>query len=217
VSEDSVIHSLLPATADIDQRGCVALIAIKRRVQCKTRLAGVLELGQRLALVRNMLGHVIDQCRQARLISQVAVLSPERDEVPADITVLADNGDGLNAALSQAHQSLQQLGVREWLVLPADLPGASAAEIDAVVAAGRASGCALAADAAGRGTNALYVRLQPGFSYCFGADSFASHRQAAARLGLDAATLQLPGLALDVDTPSDLFKLDARLWQRQTA
>jgi 2-phospho-L-lactate guanylyltransferase len=145
------------------------------------------------------------------------VLSPERDEVPGDITVLADNGDGLNAALSQAHTSLQQLGVREWLVLPADLPGVAAADIDAMVAAGRGGGCALAGDAAGRGTNALYLRLQPGFHYCFGDDSLRAHRQAAARLGLEARLLQLPGLALDVDTPADLFKLDTRLWQRQTA
>jgi 2-phospho-L-lactate guanylyltransferase len=199
------------------QPGCVALVAIKRRVQCKSRLAGVLELGQRLALVRNMLAHVIEQCRRATLVSQVAVLSPERDEIAADITVLADNGDGLNGALSQAQQSLLQMGVREWLVLPADLPGVTATDIDAMIAAGRARGCALAGDAAGRGTNALYVQLQSGFSYRFGDDSLAAHRRVAAQLGMRVQQLQLPGLALDVDTPADLFKLDACLWQRQTA
>jgi 2-phospho-L-lactate guanylyltransferase len=199
------------------QAGCLALIAIKRRVQCKSRLGAVLSLGQRLDLVRDMLAHVIGQCRQAKLVSQIAVLSPERDQVPVDIPVLADSGDGLNAALGQAQASLQRLGVRELLVLPADLPGLSAADIDAVIAAGRTSGCALASDATGRGTNALFLRLPTDFDYRFGIDSLAAHRQAAAQQGLQAQVLTLPGLALDVDTPADLFKLDERIWQRQPA
>jgi 2-phospho-L-lactate/phosphoenolpyruvate guanylyltransferase len=213
------ISSTHAATAGFEASppGCVALIAIKRRVQCKSRLNGVLGRPQRLWLVREMLAQVIAACRQATLVSQVAVLSPERDTVPADIAVLADAGNGLNAALLQAHGSLHQLGVREWLVLPADLPAASGADIDAMIAAGRESGCALASDAAGHGTNALYLRLPASFDYGFGIESLAAHRQAAARLGLAARVLQLPGLALDVDTPEDLFKLDMRTWQRQPA
>jgi 2-phospho-L-lactate guanylyltransferase len=205
------------AGVDPAPAGCVAVIAIKRRVQCKTRLSGVLELGQRLALVRNMLELVIDQCRQATLVSQIAVLSPERDQVPANIPVLADNGDGLNIALGQAHDALRGLGVREWLILPADLPGVTAAEIDAVIAAGRDRGCAMASDTAGRGTNALFLRLDAGFDYCFGDDSLAAHQRAATQRGMNAQVLQLPGLALDVDTPADLFRLDERIWQRRPA
>lgn len=203
--------------ADGTHPGCLALIAIKRRVECKSRLAGVLPLTQRLALVRHMLGHVIEQCRQAALVGQIAVLSPERDAVPTDIPVLADQGDDLNAALLQAQALLQRLGVREWLVLPADLPDSRAADIDAVIAAGRASGCALASDAAGTGTNALYVRLREGFDYRFGINSLAAHHQAAAHRGWQAEVLTLPGLAADVDSAADLFRLDSRLWQRRPA
>jgi 2-phospho-L-lactate/phosphoenolpyruvate guanylyltransferase len=205
------------AGVDAPPAGCVAVIAIKRRVQCKSRLSGVLALPQRLTLVRAMLAQVIAACREATRVSQIAVLSPERDAVPADIAVLADTGNGLNAALAHAHGTLFQLGVREWLVLPADLPGASAADIDAVIAAGRQCGCALAGDTSGSGTNALYLRLVPEFSYRFGAGSLAAHRRAAADLGLNACVLQLPGLAADVDTPADLFQLDTRTWQRQLA
>jgi len=197
--------------------GCLVLIAIKRRVECKSRLAGVLPLPQRLALVRHMLAHVIGQSRQARLAGTVAVLSPERDTVPAEIPVLADAGTDLNAALRQAETMLRRLGVREWLVLPADLPELRAADIDAIIAAGRAGGCALAGDAAGRGTNALYVRLQEGFDYRFGEDSLAAHLGAAAARGLRAELLALPAVAADVDSPADLFRLEAHAWQRQTA
>jgi 2-phospho-L-lactate guanylyltransferase len=197
--------------------GCLALIAIKRRVECKSRLAGALPLPQRLALVRHMLAHVIDQCRQALLVGQIAVLSPERDAVPADIPVLADPGDDLNAALRQAQAMMRRLEVREWLILPADLPELRAADIDAMIGAGRSSGCALASDAAGRGTNALYARLPEGLDYRFGADSLNAHRWAATHQGWQAPVLALPGLAADVDTPDDLFRLDSSLWQRQLA
>jgi 2-phospho-L-lactate guanylyltransferase len=75
----------------------------------------------------------------------------------------------------------------------------------------------MASDTAGWGTNALFLRLHADFDYCFGDHSLAAHQQAAAQRGMSAQVLQLPGLALDVDTPADLFTLDERIWQRQPA
>ncbi len=85
----------------------------------------------------------------ARTVNQVIVISPERDRVPAEIPVLADTGESLNDALMQAHAVLREFGCHEVVVLPADLPKISSAEIDALVKAGRAGGFAIAPDAAG--------------------------------------------------------------------
>jgi 2-phospho-L-lactate guanylyltransferase len=75
----------------------------------------------------------------------------------------------------------------------------------------------MASDTVGRGTNALFLRLHADFGYCFGEDSLAAHLRAATQRGMSAQVLELPGLALDVDTPADLFTLDERIWQRQPA
>ena len=137
------------------RRGACALIAIKERARCKTRLADVLAPPARLDLVRSMLNAVLKAAGNAQTVHQVIVISPERDTVPAEIPVLADTGESLNSALMQAHTVLRELGCHEVVVLPADLPMITAAEIDELVRAGRTGGFALASDAAGIGTNAL--------------------------------------------------------------
>ncbi len=90
------------------------------------------------------------------------------------------------------------------MVLPADLPRISGAEIDTLVAPARAGGFAIAPDAAGVGTNALYLNCPTPFRFQFGLDSRRLHVQEAERMGLSPQLVHLPGLALDVDSPADL-------------
>ncbi|HEX4024588.1 MAG TPA: 2-phospho-L-lactate guanylyltransferase [Steroidobacteraceae bacterium] len=202
----------------IDPDRCYALVPIKRRALCKSRLASVLDGRQRLVLVRSMLQRVLDALSGAGGIEQVAVVSAERDTVPADITLLPDAGDGLNAALQHAQQGLLERGARAILVLPADLPHLRAEDVDALVRAGRSGGFALAPDAAGTGTNALFwsaesvQRAAAGAAplrFEFGPDSCRRHQAQAVRLGLAVQLVHRPGLAFDVDTAADLAQLDA--------
>src|ERR1035441_8420440 len=84
-------------TCRADQRrGACALIAIKERSRCKTRLSEALGSAARLELVRSMLTAVLSAARGARTVRQIIVVSPERDSVPADVPVLADTGECLN-------------------------------------------------------------------------------------------------------------------------
>jgi 2-phospho-L-lactate/phosphoenolpyruvate guanylyltransferase len=201
-----------PTRSPGPRRETCALIAIKERAYCKTRLAGVLDQPARVELVRSMLASVLTATATARTLQQTIVVSPERDWVPAEIPVLADTGRSLNDALTQAHNMLSELGCRELLVLPADLPKITAAEIDALVTAGRASGFAIAPDASGEGTNALcLVSAQP-FHFQFGPNSRRLHVQEAERMGLRPQIINLPGLALDVDSPADLELLGEPQW-----
>lgn len=200
----------LPRLAD-PRPGCCALVAIKRRAEGKGRLAAVLPPEARLALVRAMLRHVLDTLAGAQTVRQIVVVSPERDDVPSHIPVLADRGAGLNVALGEARAALLEFGARAILVLPADLPRITSSEIDRFVRAGR-RGFALAADVSGTGTNALYLRGAGAFEFHFGADSRRQHLFEAQRRGLAPSIHRAPGLGLDVDAPADLASLDPQAW-----
>lgn len=189
---------------------CWALVPVKTRGLCKSRLAGRLGAGDRLSLVRSMLERALAALRDAALVDRIAVVSPERDTIPADILVLDDPGGGLNPALEAGREALLGRGATELVVLPADLPFVTPAEIDALIESGRRGGFALATDAAGTGTNALYVRPPVPFRFQFGPGSRYLHMNEAARVGLGAQLLHLRGLEFDVDGPADLGELLAR-------
>ena len=194
------------------RRGACALIAIKERARCKTRLADVLGPPERIDLVRSMLTAVLAAAGNAQSVHQVIVISPERDTVPAEIPVLADTGESLNTALVQAHTMVREFGCHEIVVLPADLPRITSAEIDELVRAARAGGFAMATDAAGIGTNALCLMSTQPFRFQFGPDSRRLHLQEAQRLGSSPQMVHLPGLEFDVDSSADLELLDGQKW-----
>ena len=59
----------------------------------------------------------------------------------------------------------------------------------------------------GRGTNAVLRRPAALFPLRFGNDSFKPHLAAANASGAPCVVLSLPGIAVDVDNPSDLRQL----------
>lgn len=195
------------------RRGACALVAVKERQRCKTRLGLAVDDATRVELVRSMLSAVLAATASAQAVHQTIVVSPERDLIPAAIPVLADTGESLNIALAQAHRMLLDFGCHEVLVLPADLPRVTAAELDTLVRAGREGGFSIAPDASGTGTNALcLVSAQP-FQFQFGSDSQRLHLEEAQRIGLTPLVVRLPGLAFDVDTPADLERLEEHQWR----
>ena len=194
------------------QRGACALIAIKQRVRCKTRLSETLTSTARLQLVRSMLAAVLSAAGAARTVHQIVVVSPERDTVPADVPVIVDTGEDLNSALTEAHRVLLEFGWREVVILPADLPTITAADIDGLTHAGRIGGFAIAPDTAGSGTNALCLVSAQAFRFQFGLGSQRLHLREAERMGLSPQVVRLPGLQFDVDSPADLSRLDGQPW-----
>ena len=187
--------------------GCRALVPVKRREAAKLRLAARLSTAERIALTRAMLGAVIDALSGSRLVGEIVFVSEERDTIPERFRVLPDPGGGLNAALESARALLAAEGADEILVLPADLPLVAPADVDAIIARGRASGFAVAGDCAATGTNALFLRARAPIAFRFGADSLGRHLAEAHRAGFPAVLADSPGLAFDVDTPEDFERL----------
>ena len=96
---------------------------------------------------------------------------------------------------------------REFVLLPADLPRLAAADVDALVHAGRRTRIAIAPDRRGTGTNGLYLDARLDFRCRFGGASRAHHESEARRVGVEPAIVIRPGLASDLDTRADLGSL----------
>lgn len=183
----------------------VALVPVKKRRHCKTRLADHLPAEQRLALVRSMLGHVVAALQNTALIERVIVLSPERDELPGSVELMQDAGWDLNSSLTRAIAQLRQQGVDKVLILPADLACLQRSDIDALIRESMAE-LVIAPSHDNTGTNALLLTLSKSFALKFGVDSFSLHLQQAQRSGLSYAVVRSPGLGFDMDTGQDLLK-----------
>lgn len=189
---------------------CWVVIPVKSPGKAKSRLAEVLDEGQRESLASAMLARVTDAARGAANVDRVALLGPSSTGIDTDLPLLADPGGGLNPALQHTLANLPDPQIARLIVLFADLPRIARADVERLAAAG-GNAIAIAPDHHGTGTNALSLPIPAarGFTFAFGPDSFARHRAEAGRLGLRIEDVRSPGLAHDIDVPEDLAGAEA--------
>jgi 2-phospho-L-lactate/phosphoenolpyruvate guanylyltransferase len=194
-----------------------AIVPVKALERAKSRLAATLAPAERRLLVLEMLGKVLlalDRSPAATVwvvSADPAVLAFARAR--GAMPLLEHNGE-LNEALAQARATARAAGAEAIVVVPADVPLIAPADIAALAALLGAAHVAIAPDAAGKGTNALALRLDPQLPelpFAFGADSAERHLQSAAERGLIARSYRSPTLALDVDDAASLASYRARL------
>jgi 2-phospho-L-lactate guanylyltransferase len=186
---------------------CWVVIPVKALSDCKTRLRSTLGDAERRAFVKCMLMNVLGAAQTSISVQNIALLGPDRHGAPPSVTLIPDAGLGLNAALRHAAEALTQTATR-LVILPADLPRVTAADIDVLA---KSQNAAIAPDRFGTGTNALSLPLPraSGFQFQLGLGSFERHRAEAARLGIPLEIVSSETLALDIDTPEDLATLRA--------
>ena len=184
----------------------------------KSRLAGILEPAERMALNTLLLERALAAVEAAdgKLAHCIVVsagadalaLAREKGAVP-----LKDPGEpgGLNAAVEAARNLARILGATTLRVLAADLPDVSGAALVALGAAVPASGVVIVADKHGSGTNALMLPAGSTFRFDFGEDSLARHQAAARALGAEPLVWHVPELAFDLDSPEDYRQWQARV------
>jgi 2-phospho-L-lactate/phosphoenolpyruvate guanylyltransferase len=128
----------------------------------------------------------------------------------ASAAIAADDGEvGLNAALDHAAAVAVQGGADALLVLPADVPLVTRADIAALAAELPPPPSLVLAPTADGGTGAL-LRCPPlAVPASFGTASVAAHLGAAARRGVTARVLWRWNLSLDLDRPEDAQRLIA--------
>jgi 2-phospho-L-lactate guanylyltransferase len=190
-----------------------AIVPLKSLAHAKERMAGCLDVASRRRLVSWMLGRILDACLGADTVTRVMVVAGDvqaaAEAARLGVEVIIQPEGGLAAALATGEQAA--IGAEATLVVPADLPLATAADLDAVCAAGAHAPSVVVVPAGDGGTGALLRR--PGRVICtaFGPNSAVAHLRLAVAAGIRPVRLNLPNLALDIDTPSDLRALDGRL------
>ncbi|SLN70570.1 2-phospho-L-lactate guanylyltransferase [Roseisalinus antarcticus] len=182
------------------------LIPAQGLTRAKSRLSPMLpetgRAGLAEALLRDTLAAV-----PAGLFDSVSVVTGAADTAriarAMGAKVIADVGDGLNAALEAARRKLRRQGAKVVTVLHGDLPALTPADVIALAA----DTPIIAPAHDGTGTNALCLGAGLPLPYRFGPDSRARHHAAAAELGIALTELHRPGLAQDLDLPQDVARV----------
>ena len=198
--------------------GTWAVLPVKPLRGALRRLTPALDAPVRRELQVAMLTDVLAACAGARELAGVMVVTSDpaargMAEAIAGARVVPDHDPprGMNAAVVRGLEAVAAAGADGALVLTADLPLARPGDLDAVVAAAPPGPSATVAPSwDGTGTNAMLLRPPAALTPRLGVDSLARHLAQAARRGVPVTRVDVPALALDIDTPRDLAELMAR-------
>ncbi|HYH60367.1 MAG TPA: 2-phospho-L-lactate guanylyltransferase [Solirubrobacterales bacterium] len=199
-----------------------AVLPVKRFARAKTRVVETIGPPGRAAVLRAMLADVLVALEGATEIERVIVVTGEgraekiamerakRGRTPLE--VLRDPTDhGHSEAATLGIIRAKALGAECAALLPGDCPLLDPAELDAAIAGLGERSVGVATDRHGTGTNGLFLSPADAIGPAFGPDSRERHLDRARRAGYEARDLDIPSLALDLDTPEDLDTLAALL------
>jgi 2-phospho-L-lactate guanylyltransferase len=192
----------------------LAILPVKGFGAAKQRLAESLGAGSRLALAQAMFADVLASARRAPGLDLIAVVTSDRVAEAAAagsrVLVLRENGESGHsaAAIIGIGRALAD-GYDRVLLIPGDTPLVQPSELAELLAG--ATGVVIVPDRHGTGTNALVLSPPDAIEPSFGPGSFERHVAAAEAAGIPHRVEEIPGLALDVDTPGDLAELSAEL------
>ncbi len=190
-----------------------AIVPVKPLRLGKSRLSGVLSDDERAVLNRMFLEQTLDILRAIPQVSQILVVS--RDPAALAIarefgarTVLEDGTPNLNGALNRATMLIKKYAPRGVLVLPADLPLLTHADLlDLFKHACEPPCMVITPDRHESGTNALLMSPGGLVPYDFGNGSFTRHCESAKKAGVKLEIVRNKHIELDLDTPEDLALL----------
>ena len=195
-----------------------AVLPAKDFADAKQRLSGVLSAPERRHLFRTMFADVLAALAASPSLDGIAVIT--RDAEAAEMAalhgarILGEPANlGQTEAVSRAVAVLDGDGVTGVATFPGDIPLAGPAEIETILRHhGDATPPAMTIVPAHdrRGSNCIALSPPTLIQFRFGNDSFTPHLAAARAQNIEPVILDLPGLALDVDTPDDLRALLAR-------
>lgn len=190
--------------------GIWAILPVKPFGQGKSRLAGVLNDENRVALNRCLFEHTLKVLTEVEQISHVLVISRDSQALSMArrfqaLTLLENGNSNLNQSLEIAAAMARRRTNHGVLAIPADLPLLAPEDIAGLLAfAGSPPVVAIAPDRHGLGTNGLFVSPPGLIRFNFGLNSFVRHSEAALQAGACLEIVRTPSLMLDLDLPEDL-------------
>ena len=188
------------------------LVPVKNLSGAKQRLAALFDQPTRTELAQAMLLDVLETLGTWTDRPEVAIVSSDPFALQLAghfcFSVIPDDANRSQTdAIEMATRYCEDQGVDSTLVIPGDIPLIQSRELEKILQSAPAEGSVLVRAADGRGTNAIWRRPAGLFPARFGNDSFAPHHAAAQATGKACVVLSLPGIALDIDNPSDLRAL----------
>lgn len=183
-----------------------AIVPVKRLSHAKQRLAPVLSRNERVKLARTMLHEVLTTLCASDLAGIMVVTS---DPMVANLASLFDARvvpdameTGVNAAVQQG---LTALGpTASALVIPADVPFATAGDLRAIIDELQQYPVVLAPALSDGGTNALAMHAPDMIVPNFGEDSYLRHQMQSRAKGFACGVVSSDGIGCDIDRPQDL-------------
>jgi 2-phospho-L-lactate guanylyltransferase len=190
------------------------LVPVKNLSGAKQRLAVLFGQPTRTELAQAMLSDVFETLGKWTDRPEVSIVTSDPFALQLahqfHFSVIPDDANRSQTdAIEMATHFCESQGVESTLVIPGDIPLIQSWELEKILQSAPPEGSVLVRAADGRGTNAIWRRPAGLFPSRFGNDSFEPHHIAAQATGKPCVVLSLPGIALDIDNPSDLRALAA--------
>jgi 2-phospho-L-lactate guanylyltransferase len=173
-----------------------AVIPLNAPLLRKSRLAAALAPVFRESLAEELYRHVVACVERAGLFSSIVTVSPAPPPAGMATRFWQQQAHDLNHELTSVRASTKG----PLLVLNADLPLLTPDDLRVLVRSAEQTGCALACDRHGTGTNAVALLVDVPFAFSFGPGSLCAHSFSTPRATVVCRT----GLACDLDTPDDV-------------
>jgi len=196
-----------------------AVIPIKQLEDAKQRLSGLLNSNERKLLFQAMVDDVLTAVEACTYIDNIVVVT--NDQAVAELARgfgaeirPEPEPPGLIEAVTETGKQLAAEGVECMLFLPGDVPLVTPEELEVVLEgfgmSGKPEFMIVPASDLG-GSNCVACSPPDCMSFGFGIDSFRKHLALARDRGIDPQVTKLPGIGLDIDTPSDISELMAEI------
>lgn len=196
-----------------------AVIPIKQLEDAKQRLSGLLNSDERMRLFQAMVEDVLTAVEACTYIDSIVVVTDDlavaelARSFGAEIRPEPDT-PGLIEAVTETGKQLAAEGVGCMLFLPGDVPLVTPEELEVVLEGFGMSDqpefmIVPASDLGG--SNCVACSPPDCMSFGFGVDSFRKHIGLARERNIDPQVAKLPGIGLDIDTPSDISELMAEV------
>lgn len=198
----------------------LAILPVKSFPNAKQRLRNGLAADLRSELAETMLYDVLGALSASEVDGVIVITSGTEVAAIARehrASVLVDREQGHNAAALLGVREALRLGADRALLVPGDCPALDPAEIDELIAwspnadrrRSTERSVVIVPDRHGTGTNALLITPPDALAPSFGPGSCERHAALAAAADIHHEIVEIPSLALDVDTPEDLVALGA--------